>query len=121
MKILILEDVIDIAQIVEKFIHNKLKFLDNLQIDVGYNGEEGIQFCQKNYYDLILTDIDMPIKKGDEFLKELKEKKISHGKVYIMTGNYKNSEMDSLCDYFIEKGTQDFLEIGTKIKNDFNL
>ena len=42
-------------------------------VDVAENGQQAIDLCQRNSYDLLLLDILMPEKNGIEFLRELRE------------------------------------------------
>lgn len=41
--------------------------------DVAENGREGIEKLRVNYYDLILTDITMPVMDGLNFLREIRD------------------------------------------------
>jgi len=39
------------------------------------NGEEGLKFCDTHQVDLIITDINMPIVNGIEFIEKIKDSK----------------------------------------------
>lgn len=45
------------------------------RIDLCTNGQQAVELCKTNRYDLIISDIQMPLLKGDEFLRQLR----SHG------------------------------------------
>jgi len=55
---------------------------------VAYNGEEGLEVCQKEKPDLVILDIMMPVMNGYEMLKRLRENPdINHIPVIILTAN----------------------------------
>ena len=66
-RILIVEDN-RINQIVTK----KILKISNVQCDIAENGEEAITKVKENTYDLILMDINMPIKNGFEATREIR-------------------------------------------------
>lgn len=43
--------------------------------DTAFNGREAFEKYENNHYDLIITDIQMPVMNGIEFIKRVKEKK----------------------------------------------
>ena len=43
--------------------------------DVAYNGKEALEKFEINHYDLIITDIQMPIMNGIELIKKVKEQR----------------------------------------------
>lgn len=56
-------------------------------IDIAYNGNEAIEMIMKNHYDLILSNVDMPLmngielyKQASEFIEDLNRKFIFHTK-----------------------------------------
>jgi len=78
-KVLYVED----DENVRKEIYDLLKLIFN-NIDTAENGAEGLKKYKKNSYDLIITDIAMPVMDGIEMIKEIK--KINENqKVIIMT------------------------------------
>jgi len=66
-RILIVEDN-RINQIVTKKILNQ----NNIECSIAENGEEAIQMVKENSYDLVLMDINMPVKNGIEASKEIR-------------------------------------------------
>jgi len=59
LKILLCEDNILNQKLVRSVIHNF-----GFELDIAENGEEGIAFLSKNKYDLVLMDLQMPVKDG---------------------------------------------------------
>lgn len=68
VKIAIIEDDRPIAAMYTM----KLKAAD-YDVSVAYDGEEGLELCQKTKPNLILLDIKMPQLNGDEMLQKLRE------------------------------------------------
>lgn len=59
LKILLCEDNILNQKLARSVIHNF-----GFELDIADNGEEGIELLSKNTYDLILMDLQMPVKDG---------------------------------------------------------
>lgn len=86
MKILLLED----DPFNQEVIKDMLTIIADelgleLDIDLANNGKEGVDMYEANSnYDLVLTDMDMPIMKGDEVLENIKSKNPNQ-KVIVLT------------------------------------
>ncbi len=71
-KILIVEDEEDEASAMKELLeHNGFK------ADVSFNVDQAISKIKKNSYDLVLLDIILPLKLGNELLKFLKKERIT--------------------------------------------
>ncbi|QDZ21584.1 signal transduction histidine kinase [Chloropicon primus] len=55
-------------------------------VDAAGNGAEALSLCEKNYYDVVLMDITMPVLSGDQAVKKLR-KGGWDGIVVALTGN----------------------------------
>ncbi len=85
MRILVVEDEETIADIIAtKLRHEKY------EVDISYNGEDGLYNANSNIYDLIILDIMLPKINGLDILKEIKENDIN-AKVIMLTAK---SELD---------------------------
>ncbi|MDO4814041.1 MAG: response regulator transcription factor [Gemella sp.] len=72
MKILLVEDELDLNNIIVRYLKK-----NNFSVDSAFNGEEALDFIALSDYDLIITDIMMPVMDGITFLKKLREEKNS--------------------------------------------
>lgn len=68
MKILIVEDEFSLVDI----ISSKLK-KENYNVDISYEGEDGLYKALTNIYDLIILDVMLPKKSGFEILSEIRK------------------------------------------------
>lgn len=57
------------------------------------NGDEALKLTDKHKFDLVLSDIEMPIKNGIEFLKEFRKADRSTP-VVMMSGGWAGSERE---------------------------
>jgi len=98
-KILIIDDEKDIVQIMKKKITAA-----GYEVNVAYNGKEGLAIAQQEHPHLILTDVAMPVMDGLAFYNELKHKEdVSHIPVIVATAHGTTENL------FRELGAKDFL------------
>ena len=64
MNVLIVDDEQSILDILEEEIESRFM----CHVDVASNGLDAFIYCQKNQYDLIITDHDMPIMSGSALI-----------------------------------------------------
>ncbi len=92
----------------EKSIRNTLQEIfeyENHKVELAINGPEGIEFFEKNEFDVVLCDIKMPEMDGIEVLERLLEK--SRDIPVIMISGHGN--IDTAVEA-IKKGAYDFIE-----------
>lgn len=88
-----------------KILINKL-FDYSPNVLVAKNGEDAVKICRKNYIDLILMDIKMPIMDGIEATKTIRTFNtdvIIIAQTAYFTSSDKNTALKSGCDDFISK------------------
>jgi len=68
-KILIVDDEISLTELLQE----ELQELGLYEVTLAYDGAEGINFIQKNLYDVVLLDMKMPRVDGSEVLKYIQE------------------------------------------------
>ncbi|MBC8110958.1 MAG: response regulator [Verrucomicrobia bacterium] len=105
-KVLIAEDSSVIQNLTKRILTTipEQKF----EIDVAKNGEQVLKMLDKETYDIILLDINMPVMDGMECAKQiraLKDKEKSAIPIIAITGNAKNYSMED----FHEVGINDYL------------
>jgi response regulator RpfG family c-di-GMP phosphodiesterase len=64
----------------------KINFSRNYEVHTGYNGFQGLELLEKYpVVKVIISDMNMPVMNGIEFIKKAKEK-YPEKKFYILTG-----------------------------------
>lgn len=66
-KILIIEDNVDVSKLLAETLEG-----EGYQVRTALDGMDGLYEAQRNQYDLILLDIMLPYKSGEEILKEIR-------------------------------------------------
>lgn len=70
MRILVIEDEKKVAKFLEQGLRE-----EKYNVDVAYDGNEGLAMALSESYDLIITDIMLPEKSGIEVIKEIRAAK----------------------------------------------
>jgi len=103
-KVLLVEDN-TANQMFMKVIFKKLK----LAFDVANDGVEAVEIFQKNRYDIILMDENMPNKNGIQATKEIleyeKENNLSHTPIIALTANALKGDREK----FLNAGMDEYL------------
>lgn len=89
-RVLLVEDEEDAREIVSHYLKNLFE-----AVDIASNGEEGLKMFSQNYeknifYDVIITDIKMPVKDGLTMLEEIT--KIREEQKFIVVSAHKDEE-----------------------------
>ena len=84
-KILVVDDELSMREFFKLMLDS-----EGYQAECVQNGREAVSLIQKNFYDLVITDIRMPGMDGIEVLKKVKE--ISPETVVIMISAYATTE-----------------------------
>lgn len=71
MRILVVEDEKKVASFIKKGLEEEL-----YNVDIALNGKDGLELALDDEYDLIISDIMMPIMNGYQLVKELRNNKI---------------------------------------------
>ena len=100
--ILVIED----SPIIQNMIRPILAF-QQYEVAFTQNGEEALQACEKNSYDLILMDLAMPVLDGFSCVKRIRameDRKKAKTPVIAVTGNSEGYTLEE----FIQAGFDDF-------------
>jgi CheY-like chemotaxis protein len=90
MKVLIVEDEIEVAQIVRELVEKAF----GAEVTVHNNGLDGFIACQKTKYNLIITDHEMPFMKGAAMVVAIRTREsLNPGTSIIMLSAFINDKM----------------------------
>jgi signal transduction histidine kinase/ActR/RegA family two-component response regulator len=96
LTVMIVEDHIVIQRTLKKLIEKMgAKF-----IFIASNGQEALECChEQKYIDLIISDLNMPIMSGYEFLKTIRSTNVlkKEPKVIVMTGDMNNQKLSEFA------------------------
>lgn len=117
--ILVVDDVESNVLLLKMIILDiNIQYSCNFKVDVTLSGENCIQLCKNNLYDIILMDLTMEIMDG-YCTAQILRKNNFNGKIVVMTGNdkIKNSKYIELFDEILIKpfDNNSLLEIIKKI------
>lgn len=92
-KLLLVEDDSLMLEVLKELLSDS-----GVSVDTSINGAEGYRKFSENDYDLIISDIQMPVLNGVEFLKKVRSKDSQSPKFMLLTGysTYKNEEVFKL-------------------------
>jgi DNA-binding response OmpR family regulator len=65
-RILVVDDEEQICSLLTQMLEH-----EGFEVDTAENGEQGLDFVAKNSYDLVVTDMIMPVKDGLKLIMEL--------------------------------------------------
>lgn len=106
--ILVIEDEIDLSECLVAILSDA-----NWNVETAKNGVEAFAILTKTKIDIILSDIDMPIMNGIDFLKAFRSQNNSTPVVMMSAGlNYSKDQLVNLgANDFIEKPFKDISQI----------
>lgn len=103
LKILIVEDELSLKEVYSKF-------LEKISADVTFcdHPQKGWKAIDKDKYDLIITDLKMPIIEGDEFIKIIRNSKLNQNTPVILCSGHMDKKVLSELNresklYFLNK------------------
>ena len=120
-KILLLEDDLNLSDTVCDYLEEK-----GFEVICVYDGEEALSSIYENRFDLLLLDVNVPIKNGFQVLKEIRKDGNNTPAIYITSLNSVDSleqGYSSGCDDYIRKPfeLQELLiRIQTILKREFS-
>jgi len=121
-KILLLEDDLNLSDTVCDYLEEK-----GFEVICVYDGEEALSSIYENSFDLLLLDVNVPIKNGFQVLKEIIKDGNNTPAIYITSLNSVDSleqGYSSGCDDYIRKPFEIkelLLRVQTLIKKSFQI
>ena len=114
MKILLIEDEVDLSNMIAKGLRKS-----GYAVDAAYDGEEGMYYYELNEYDLIILDLNLPLMDGLDILRHIR-KGDKETKVLILSARTKVEQrvkgLDLGANDYLTKPF-DFLELEARIRN----
>lgn len=101
MKVLIIEDQEDLVKNMKQYLE-----LENFIVEIALDGEEGEALIESEVYDVIILDLNLPIKNGMTICKEARDKGIGTPIVILTAQTAKDSVIEGLnigADDYITK------------------
>jgi len=97
--ILVIDDESSILSVLYEFL-TKLGY----SVKIAHNGDEGIKLFNNEYnFDLVITDIDMPILDGNEVARYIRNSNKSETSIIAITGSYNNIIDRELFNFIFPK------------------
>ena len=82
-RVLIVDDEEDLRSILEEFL---VGF--GIEVEVASNGVAALEKLSENQFDVLLTDVQMPLMGGEELIHQvMKNKDLENMKFLVLTGN----------------------------------
>ncbi len=88
-RVLLAEDAPFFRQLISNYMRR-----ENLIIETAANGAEALEYLQNNEYDLLLSDIEMPVLDGLELARRVRSSNIGAGKMPIVALTSLDTEED---------------------------
>ena len=81
----------------------------NLQVTTASDGEEAVNLCMSNEYNIVFMDIDMPIKDGILATQEIKQQRNPHQTIHMPIVALTALAMEGDREHILEEGLDDYL------------
>ncbi len=101
MKILVVEDEEKVAMFIKKGLEE-----EGFQVDIAFDGTTGEEKILHNKFDVIILDIMLPGKDGNEVLKSIRDKGIDTPVIMLTAKDQVSDKIDSFelgCDDYLTK------------------
>ncbi|TDB65193.1 response regulator [Arundinibacter roseus] len=118
MRIVIIEDEIELGHLIQNFLRKKIPGKDPNQIKIATNIRDGLHFIEEMHPDWIFLDNNLPDGKGINIIENIKQFGTSRVIMMSAMSNLKEEALKRGVDYFMDKPIS-FVEI-QKILNENN-
>ena len=98
IKILVVDDDLQMRELLHAFLS-----FGGYQVESAANGFEALSLVEKGGYNLIITDYEMPILNGVEFVKKVREKWTSLPVLAVSSSDVEVLFLEAGADLFILK------------------
>jgi len=100
-KILIVDDEEDVREVIFDFLQGR-----GFDVLTAKDGQEALSILKNNKFDIIVTDMKMPLMRGDRFIQEAKMIPELKAKIILMTGGGEweiENQAIALADFHLHK------------------
>ena len=88
-KILFVEDSFDLRNLIKMVFE-----MEKYKVTTAINGQEGLECAEKESFDVIVSDINMPVMDGIQFFRELAESEAHLPPFLFLTGHATDASKD---------------------------
>ena len=100
MQVLLLEDDVALADVISEYLEDS-----GFELDLVYDGEEALTYAYESKYDLYIFDVNVPVIKGFDLLKTLRDNGDATPTIFVTSLN----DIDDVSKGF-ESGADDYLK-----------
>ena len=100
LHVLLIEDQLNIAKNIAEYMEQK-----GHVFDFAHKGVQGLELALRNYYDLVILDLNLPTMDGLEVCQQIREKAERHIPVLMLTA--RDTIADKVSGFHV--GTDDYL------------
>lgn len=100
MKVLLLEDDVALADVISEYLEDS-----GFDLDLVYDGEEALTYAYESKYDLYIFDVNVPVIKGFDLLKTLRDDGDATPTIFVTSLN----DIDDVSKGF-ESGADDYIK-----------
>lgn len=94
MKVLYIDDEVDLLDIAKGFFEE-----ENIDVDTCSDFNEALKLAEQNFYDVIISDANMPSGSGLELFRILRNEMNYVGKLVIATGDLQKRDSQEIHGY----------------------
>ena len=100
MKVLLLEDDVALADVISEYLEDS-----GFDLDLVYDGEEALTYAYESKYDLYIFDVNVPVIKGFDLLKTLRDNGDATPTIFVTSLN----DIEDVSKGF-ESGADDYIK-----------
>lgn len=101
---LVVDDDYDITEYIQNVLVNNYH---DCHVDICHNGQDAAALCRQNIYDLVMTDLNMPLISGNELIAQLRQRINNYKKtpIIVISGCFdsQGQSLPTQNTFFIQK------------------
>ena len=116
--------VVDDNELIRESVCRRIRILrPDADIATANNGFDAVKGIDNIHYDLVITDVDMPVMNGMDVLKHARKRSYKKSTtVFVMSANYgyKDEALSHGAEVFLEKSLNFIAKLGEYIQIHFS-